>query len=48
VVAGDMSKSMMNTIRPTYQDGIDRVLGELSRCGNQFVPDIKRYLGFAE
>ena len=23
--------------------GIDRVLGELSRCGNQFVPDIKTY-----
>lgn len=26
------------------EKGIDRVLGELSRCGNQFVPDIKRYL----
>jgi|GEM_PF-61390 len=25
--------------------GVDRVLGELSRCGNQFVPDIKRHLG---
>lgn len=24
--------------------GIDRVLGELARCGGQFVPDIKRYL----
>lgn len=24
--------------------GIDRVLGELARCGNQFVGDIKRYL----
>lgn len=24
--------------------GIDRVLGELARCGNQFVGDIKEYL----
>ena len=24
--------------------GIDRVLGELARCGNQFVGDIKQYL----
>ena len=24
--------------------GIDRVLGELARCGNQFVGDIERYL----
>lgn len=24
--------------------GIDRVLGELARCGNQFVGDIKKYL----
>ncbi len=24
--------------------GIDRVLGELSRCGNQFITDIKSYL----
>ena len=28
----------------TTEEGIDRVLGELSRCGNQFVPDIKAYL----
>ena len=26
------------------QTGIDRVLGELERCGNQFVTDIKEYL----
>lgn len=26
------------------EKGIDRVLGELSRCGNQFVPDIKQCL----
>ena len=26
------------------QQGIDRVLGELARCGNQFVGDIKEYL----
>lgn len=26
------------------EQGIDRVLGELSRCGNQFVDDIKTYL----
>lgn len=28
----------------TTEYGIDRVLGELARCGNQFVPDIKEYL----
>lgn len=28
----------------TTEYGIDRVLGELSRCGNQFVPDIKEYI----
>ncbi len=26
------------------EEGIDRVLGELARCGNQFVGDIKAYL----
>lgn len=26
------------------EQGIDRVLGELARCGNQFVSDIKEYL----
>ncbi len=26
------------------EKGVDRVLGELARCGNQFVPDIKTYL----
>lgn len=26
------------------EQGIDRVLGELTRCGNQFVGDIKEYL----
>jgi len=26
------------------ESGIDRVLGELSRCGNQFVGDIKQYM----
>ncbi len=26
------------------EKGIDRVLGELARCGNQFVADIKEYL----
>ncbi len=26
------------------KEGIDRVLGELARCGNQFVSDIKEYL----
>jgi len=30
----------------THEYGVDRVLGELSRCGNQFVADIKGYLGF--
>ncbi len=28
----------------TTEQGIDRVLGELSRCGNQFNGDIKEYL----
>ncbi len=28
----------------TTVQGIDRVLGELARCGNQFVDDIKAYL----
>lgn len=28
----------------TFDYGIDRVLGELSRCGNQFVSDIKIFL----
>lgn len=28
----------------TNEQGIDRVLGELARCGNQFVGDIKKYL----
>ncbi|MBQ7337321.1 MAG: YdcF family protein [Clostridia bacterium] len=28
----------------TTEQGIDKVLGELARCGNQFVGDIKRYL----
>lgn len=32
----------------TTERGIDRVLGELWRCGGQFVPDIKRYLGERE
>lgn len=27
-----------------HEYGIDRVLGELARCGNQFVGDIKEYL----
>ena len=26
------------------ETGIDRVLGELARCGNQFVEDIKQYI----
>lgn len=26
------------------EQGINRVLGELARCGNQFVGDIKKYL----
>lgn len=26
------------------EQGVDRVLGELARCGNQFVGDIKKYL----
>lgn len=26
------------------ETGIDRVLGELARCGNQFVGDVKRYV----
>jgi len=28
----------------TFEDGIDRVLGELARCGNQFMDEIKEYL----
>ena len=28
----------------TFDYGIDRVFGELARCGNQFVGDIKEYL----
>lgn len=28
----------------TFEKGVDKVLGELSRCGNQFVGDIKEYL----
>ena len=28
----------------TTEEGINRVLGELSRCGNQFVADLKNYL----
>lgn len=28
----------------TTEQGINRVLGELARCGNQFAPDIKEYL----
>ena len=28
----------------TFEYGIDRVLGELARCGNQFVGDVKKYL----
>ena len=28
----------------TFEYGIDRVLGELARCGSQFTPDIKTYL----
>ncbi len=28
----------------TFEYGVDRVLGELARCGNQFVGDIKKYL----
>jgi uncharacterized SAM-binding protein YcdF (DUF218 family) len=28
----------------TFEYGIDRVLGELARCGNQFVGEIKEYL----
>ncbi|HBH95823.1 MAG TPA: hypothetical protein DDX91_08715 [Ruminococcaceae bacterium] len=28
----------------TTEQGVDRVLGELSRCGGQFVGDIKEYL----
>ena len=28
----------------TSEEGIDRVLGELTRCGNQFVADINNYL----
>lgn len=27
------------------EEGIDRVLGELAQCGNQFVGDVKQYMG---
>lgn len=30
------------------EKGIDRVLGELARCGNQFVGDVKFYLSLAD
>ena len=30
------------------EQGIDRVLGELARCGNQFVSDIKDYLSLKQ
>ena len=30
----------------TTEQGIDRVLGELTRCGNQFVGDVKTYLSY--
>ena len=30
----------------TTEEGTDRVLGELARCGNQFVTDIKNYLKY--
>ena len=36
-----------NITKENWQEsraGIDRVLGELARCGNQFVGDIERYL----
>jgi len=32
----------------TTEKGIDRVLGELARCGNQFVGDIKAYLSVGD
>lgn len=32
------------SVVPVEVYGINRVLGELSRCGNQFVSDIKEYL----
>lgn len=28
----------------TFEEGVDKVLGELFRCGNQFVGDIKEFL----
>jgi len=28
------------------QSGVDRVMGELAHCGNQFVGEFKKYLGF--
>ena len=31
------------TVPLALEQGIDRVLGELARCGNQFVGDIKEY-----
>lgn len=37
---------MGNTKENWYktEQGIDRVLGELARCGSQFVGDVKEYL----
>lgn len=32
----------------TTEKGIDRVLGELARCGNQFVDDVKSYLSWGK
>lgn len=28
--------------------GVNRVLGELARCGNQFVDDVKEYLKYSD
>ncbi len=39
--------SCMNITKDNWyqtEKGVDRVLGELARCGNQFIPDIKAYL----
>jgi len=30
------------------QDGIDRVMGEMARCGNQFVGELKEYLAIVK
>lgn len=38
----DISDYILSDDIPEY--GIDRVLGELARCGNQLVGDIKDYL----